>query len=391
MEDIITILNKLSPLEWILGSLLLFFFVVQLIFYLFYYLRPYRFWKKKKDAAIPDDLLPAISVIVTSKNSAKALEQNLPFIMDQDYPNFEVIVVNRGSTDDTDIVLKAAELKYPRFYHTYVPAESNGLNEKRLALTLGIKAAKNDFLLFTESYCKPCSNKWIKEFGKEFSQGKEVILGLCRLDIPKGTRMRGFMLYDNLIHHLKFLSMAILHKPYMGISRNIAYKKELFYNNKGYTSILNMDSGEDNLHIDKVAPKQKTGVLLSKESATETDNMNHISLGRTLKPGQILSRQIDNKYLGGKFTFETLSKNLFYLLLACIVILSILGNNIILAEFALALFLIRFVLQWRVINLNSRLFNAGRFHFNLPFYDILQPFSYTRSKKYTVGKYGTKG
>ncbi|WP_298652099.1 glycosyltransferase, partial [uncultured Proteiniphilum sp.] len=151
MDGLNTILHQFSLREWILGGTLLLCFLIQLFFYLFLYKRPYNYQKKKVDISVPDEQLPAISVIVTSKNSAEELERNLPFIMEQDYPDFEVIVVNRGSTDDTDMVLKAAEQKYSRLYHTYVPAEADGVNEKKLALTLGIKAAKNDFLLFTEA------------------------------------------------------------------------------------------------------------------------------------------------------------------------------------------------------------------------------------------------
>ena len=208
-------IDHLTSTEWILGSTLLCCFLVQLFFWLFFYKRPHSYQKKRGEISLPDEKLPAISVIVTSKNSAEELAQNLPFIIEQDYPDFEVIIVNRGSTDDTDMVLKAADQKYPRLYHTYVPAEADGINEKKLALTLGIKAAKNDYLLFTEAYCRPSSEHWIREFGKEFSQGKEVVLGFSRLEVPKKRVMRGFMLYDNLIFQLKFLSMALLGKPFM--------------------------------------------------------------------------------------------------------------------------------------------------------------------------------
>lgn len=378
------ILNQFTLIEWILGGTLLLCFLIQLFFWLFFYKRPYNYQKKRKEISVPDEALPAISVIVTSKNSAEELARNLPFIIEQDYPDFEVIVVNRGSTDDTDIVLKAAEQKYSRLYHTYVPAEADGVNEKKLALTLGIKAAKNDYLLFTEAYCKPCSEHWIKEYGKEFTQGKEVVLGFSRLEISRKTGLRGFILYDNLIHHLKFLSMAILRKPFMGIGRNLGYKKELFFKHKGYSPILNLEGGEDDLYINRIAPKKKTGVVLSRESLTETDSVKHFSTWRTLKSGYLYSKQYYKGFSFRLFGLETFSKYLFYLLFICTIILGVVTDNHILTVSVLLLFAIRYVVQWRVITLNSRLFDAGKYHINLPFYDIFQPLNNTRFRKYAT-------
>jgi len=378
------IIDQLTLTEWILGSTLLFCFLIQLFFWLFFYKRPYSYQKKRRETAVPEEMLPAISVIVTSKNSAEELAKNLPFIIEQDYPDFEVIVVNRGSTDDTDMVLKAAEQKYPRLYHTYVPAEADGINEKKLALTLGIKAAKNDYLLFTEAYCRPCSKQWIREYGKEFTQGKEVILGFSRLEIPKKTALRGFMLYDNLIHHLKFLSMAILRKPFMGIGRNLAYKKELFFKHKGYSPILNLEGGEDDLYINRIAPKKNTGVVLSRESMTETDSVKHFSTWRTLKSQYLYSKQYYRGFSFRLFGLETFSKYLFYLSLICAITLGVATGNHVLTAFSLLLFIIRYAIQWRIITLESRLFGAGKYHINLLFYDIFQPLNNTRFRRYAI-------
>lgn len=388
MDVLNSLFNQFTPTEWILGGTLLLCFLIQLFFLIFIYRRPYSYQKKKGEPSISDEALPSISVIVTSKNSAGELERNLPFILGQDYPDFEVIVVNSGSTDDTDMVLKAAELKYPRLYHTYVPAEADGgINEKKLALTLGIKAAKNDFLLFTEVYCKPCSEHWIKEFGKEFAQGKEVVLGFNRLEIPKKTSLRGFMLYDNLIHHLKFLSMAIRHRPFMGIGRNLAYKKELFFKNKGFSPVLNLEGGEDDIYINRIAPPKNTGVVLSKQSLTETGNILHFSEWRALKSRYLYSKQFYKGFSFRIFSLETFSKYLFYLLSIGGITLGILTPNYLLAGFALLLFIVRYIIQCRIITLNSRLFGAGKYHINLPFYDVFQPLNNIRFRKYAGGKY----
>jgi len=134
------------------------------------YKKPYSYQSKKGEATVSENDLPPVSVVIVSKNDSENLAKHLPAILNQEYPDFEVVVVNMGSTDETDMVLKRLEQSYDNLYHTYVPQEAEEWNEKKLALTLGIKAAKNTILLFTEPYCKPVSNRWIKEFAAEFAR-----------------------------------------------------------------------------------------------------------------------------------------------------------------------------------------------------------------------------
>src|SRR5690554_120608 len=114
MEFIFSYIAQFSIYEWIMGAFLLFFFLILLCYNLTVYRKPYKYEMKREEISVDDSNLPGISVIISSKNDSVQLEKNLPFILEQDYPNFEVIVVNCGSTDETDTVLKAASLKYPR-------------------------------------------------------------------------------------------------------------------------------------------------------------------------------------------------------------------------------------------------------------------------------------
>lgn len=376
------LLNQISLTEWIALGILLCCFLVQLFYYLFFYNRPYRYQKKKTDDIVVDDALPPVSVIVSSKNCADELERNLPHILEQDYPKFEVIVVNSGSTDETDMVLKAASLKYPNLYHTYVPDEADATHEKKLALTLGVKAAKYDCLLFTEAYCKPRSKNWIRNFGTEFLHGKEVVLGFNHLDIPPKTALRGFMLYDNLIFQLKFLSMAILRHPFMGNGKNLAYRKELFFKNKGFSPVLNWEGGEDDLYVNRIAPRKKTGVVVSKESITETDLVQHFHDWRSLKSGYLHSKKYYKGFSARIFGVETFSKYLFYILVVLAIVTGSVSGNYLFTAFALLLFFIRYAVQWNVIRSASQLFDTGKFHINLLLYDLFQPLNNAQFRRY---------
>ncbi len=283
MNFLLSSVFDFSIIDWIIVAALLLFFIIQFLFYFLLYRKPYSYQSKKGKISISENDLPSVSVVIVSKNDSENLAKHLPAIFNQDYPDFEVVVVNMGSTDETDMVLKRLEQTYNNLYHTYVPQEAEELNEKKLALTIGIKAAKNTILLFTEPYCQPASNQWIKEFAEEFAKGKEVVLGFCKLDIPKKVPMRRFIHYDNLIQGLKYLSMAIVHRPFMGIGRNMGYVRELFFRQKGFSSILNFEDGEDDLFINEIANGKNTGVVISPESMTISEVVTSFSVWRALK------------------------------------------------------------------------------------------------------------
>jgi len=382
MDHIYLLVSGLSLTELILGGALLFFFLLQVLFYLLVYNSPYRHHKKQQSASLQDDELPPISVIIPSKNNSEELAKNLPYIMEQDYPNFEVVVVNSGSTDETDMVLKAAALKYPHLYHTYVPDEAESVNEKKLALTIGIKAAKHEHLLFTEAYCKPCTPNWIREHGNAFAQNMDIILGFSRLTIGKKAGMRGFIRYDNFMHHIKFLSMALLKKPYMGIGRNLAYRKELFFRHKGFSSILHIDGGEDDLYINRIAPGVRTGVVLSPESMTEAHGIDSFFTWRSLKSKYLYTKQYYRGVAPRILSMESFTRYAFYLLFTSAVVMGLITGSLLLTGTALLLFLLRYGMQLWVINRASKLVDNTRYHINLLLYDLFHPFNNFRFRRY---------
>lgn len=383
--DINTFLSteiNFSIIEWsILGGLLL-FFIIQFLFYFLLFKKPYVYEKKRIIKSVPDTDLPPISVVIVSKNESENLATTLPFILEQDYPNFEVVVVNSGSTDETDMLLTGLKQKYPHLYYTYIPKEAERLNEKKLALTVGIKAAKNDILIFTEAFCKPVSDKWIREFAIEFINGKDIVLGFCKYNIPGKVPMKRFIQYDNLVHSLKYLSMAIARKPFMGIGKNMAYRKEYFFREKGFSSFLNIDGGEDDLFINGIANKNNTAVVISPDSFTESNVVNNFATWRFIKSKYLYTKQF---YKGARsfiFGWETFTKYSFYICLILAIQAGIHFNNFILLGIAILLFILRFCYQLFIINKNSKLFSSGVFHIDLLFLDIFQPFNNLRFRNW---------
>ena len=382
MEILLTYVESLSVVELALIVALLLFFILQILFSLVLFRKPQSYEKKRAVTMLSESELPGISVVITSKNNAFELEKNLPFFLNQNYPKYEVIVVNSGSTDDTDVLLKSAELKNPHLYHTFIPAGADEVNEKKLAITLGVKAAKYDYILFSESFCRPSSENWILEFGKEFTKGKEILLGYSRVIFSNKVKLRNFIQYDNLIHHLKFLSLTMAGKPFMGIGRNMAYKKELFFNNKGLYSVLGIDGGEDDLYINRISNKNNTWIVLSKDSITETDSVDSFSTWRSIKSKYLYTKQFYKGPANLILGFETFTKQSFYLILLLSVLFSVSSSNFILLGYSVLLLLLRFIIQLIVINKSSMIFNSKKFNINLLLFELIQPLSNLRFRRY---------
>ena len=374
--DIIYTLNNLPLYEYLLIGLYSLLFVTQLIYYLFLFRKPYRYLSKKKDDTtklLNAEDFPGITIIITAKNEAENLRANLPFILEQDYPNFQVVVVNNASTDSTEDVLNEFFNLYPsKLYVTYIPIDSEAINNKKLAITVGIKASKHNIVLFTEPDSKPLSNKWVYEYAKEFINGKDVVLGGFQLKINKSFFQK-IILFGNLSFGIKYLSMALIKKPYMGIERNMAYRKSLFYENKGFSSILNIEYGEDNLFINKIANKNNTAVIISPESMVESSIVDRLATWRTIKGKYLITK----KHLSGPeskiLTFEEISRYGFYFLFLSLFLIGLFHSSYGLILISIALFLIRYIVQLIVINKNSRLYNAGKYFLTIPFLDLLTP------------------
>lgn len=367
---------KLSVSEWIIIGVYLLFFVIQMLYYLLIFRKPYKYAtlnKESRDKKNNDKLeLPGISIIITAKNEDENLEKNLPYILNQDYPNFQVVVVNNGSTDETETVLNALSQNHTNLYHTYIPTESEVINHKKLALTLGIKAAKHDILLFTEPDTKPLSKKWVYEYAKEFMKGKKVVLGFCQLEL-KEHYSKKLIHFDNLFFGIKYLGMALSNKPYLGMERNMAYKKELFFQNKGFSSILNIEYGEDNLFINKVATKKNTSVVLSPDSMVVSNVIDRISTWRNIKAKYLITRKHLKGFKTRLLDIEIFSRYGFYSLFAFLTLIGILQSSIVLIGIAVLFYLLRYFMQMVIINKNSRLFNAGKFYFSLSLLDLIVP------------------
>lgn len=245
----------------ILGIIILF----QILYYFIVYGRVAFFKDNKLTTDEKQKYIPSVSVVMCVKDDAYNLEKKLPIILEQEYPNFEVVVVNDASKDETEYVLRVLQEIYPNLNVVNLYNNVNGFLGKKYPLSLGIKSAKNEIILLTESDTMPLNYNWITTMVKGFKQKKDIVLGFTNFE-QKPTFLNTLMHYENLTSAMNYLGNAILNNPYMGQGRNMAYKREFFFETGGFISQYNISVGDDDLFINKNANSKNTSVVLNKES-----------------------------------------------------------------------------------------------------------------------------
>jgi biofilm PGA synthesis N-glycosyltransferase PgaC len=252
------------PHHWILLALFLITFLYQTGLYLLVYNKVPQYHRK-----IGRAFKGKISVIICAKNEAENLRCFLPKVLRQDYPEFEVVVVNDSSTDDTEQVLMEMASQYGHLRYTSIPEDEKLKRGKKLALTIGLKAARFDHILLTDADCYPVSDQWIRKMASHFSARHRIVLGYGGYEKRMGL-LNILIRYETTFTAMQYLSFAILGKPYMGVGRNLAYQKALFFEKKGFAAHYHLASGDDDLFVNANATWENCVVEFSPISHTRS-------------------------------------------------------------------------------------------------------------------------
>ena len=260
VAELISFIEFKSWLDYViavyLGS-----FIIQLSYYLLIFVRT----AFHKTPQFRGKYAP-VSIIICAKNERDNLLEFLPLFLKQEYPTFEVIVVNDNSVDDTEDVLKAFTLQSKHLKIVNVPDSDRFFGSKKFALTLGIKAAQYDNVLLTDADCKPSSKNWAK-YMSQYQKDKSIVLGVGLYERKKGL-LNKLIRFETFYTALQYLSFSQAKLPYMGVGRNLGYQSKLFFNNKGFASHQHILSGDDDLFINEVANKRNTQIIIHKDGQT---------------------------------------------------------------------------------------------------------------------------
>jgi len=248
--------------------MIVFVFVAVSVIQILYYFGIFSFFVFSSDYAndVSEEL--PVSIIIAAKNETFNLKQNLPFYINQKHFKFELILINDHSTDDTLKVLQLFKEQNPQLDITIVNLKSDSRSgNKKNAITKGVEKAKYANLLFTDADCKPNSDKWISLMTDRLSK-KQLVLGYGAYQkIPKSW-LNKLIRFETLMTALQYFSYAKIGIPYMGVGRNLAYKKELFVKNNGFIAHQHIKSGDDDLFVNQVATKKNTAICYRKKAHT---------------------------------------------------------------------------------------------------------------------------
>lgn len=240
--------------------------LLQLVYYVFIFGK-FSFAKKQE---ITPKRLP-ISIIICAKNEEENIKRYFPNIVSQNYPDYEIVLIDDASSDETLALFESYEKEYANVKLVKVENNEAFWGNKKFALTLGIKAAKNEYLVFTNANCYPVSSDWLLQISSQFTKEKTIVLGYGAYEKVKNSFLNKIIRFDAVLTATQYFSWAKLGKPYMGIGRNLAYKKSEFFNVRGFMDHMKVRAGDDDLFINQAATSSNTAILFSGESFTYTE------------------------------------------------------------------------------------------------------------------------
>lgn len=250
-------------------TLLFYIFIVVILVQLFFYGFVFGQLSKHKTQSSSATNIP-ISVIICAKNEAENLQTFLPSIIAQEYPKFEIVLINDDSSDKTLEVMEGFKSQNSNIKIVDVKNIEAFWGNKKYALTLGIKAATHNHLLFTDADCQPLSKYWIREMSSQFSPSKTIVLGYGAYIKIKKSFLNKLIRFETFLTAVQYMSYAKLGQPYMGVGRNLAYTKTTFFEARGFMYHMNIRSGDDDLFVNQIADAKNTAISISKDSFTES-------------------------------------------------------------------------------------------------------------------------
>jgi len=303
-----------------------------------------------------------VSLIVCAKNEAENLQKHIPFWLNQTYSNYEIILINDASVDDTLEVMEHYAEQDSRIQIVNVKNNEAFWGNKKYALTLGIKRAKNDRLVFTDADCYPASEEWLSKMVANFSDKKQLILGYGAYERQPGF-LNKLIRFETLMTAVQYFSYAQAGTPYMGVGRNLGYTSRLFYEKNGFMSHIKVVSGDDDLFVNEAATAKNTAICVAPEAFTYSlpkekrekwihQKRRHYTTAKLYKPL--------HKFLLGLYYFANL---LFWVLSGIILFTS-------LWMFGLGIILSRFLIQYIIIGKAAGKLKEKDLIIFIPFFEL---------------------
>lgn len=231
-------------------------------------------WGLKKKTAAGSESLPPVSVVLTARNDAAWLKENLVYLLEQDYPDFEVVVVDYLSSDDTEFVLKLLKDYYPQLKVVPFKEDVNLFQGKKYPLSIGIKSAKNDILMLADPNCTPKNLLWLRGMVRGYNKDTQIVLGYC--GVKRSKNLLGCLQqYDALAYGAQYLGSALLGHPYTGSGRNLSYRRTFFFSQGAFIRHYDVADGSDDLFVYQNATRKNTAICIDSDACLAVEPRKH--------------------------------------------------------------------------------------------------------------------
>ena len=228
---------------------------------IYYYLRIYASLPKYKNDIKPQTgpSSPGISVIVPMEDDFLYIDETLPLMLTQNYDNYEVVIVYLGNNQEFAETLEMLSEAHPKLSTTRIKQHPLFPISNKMALNVGIKAAKYDYVVITTPDTRPLSSRWIPLMAKGFSKG-EIVLSYCGIEETKGLANK-IIRNSQLMCGTRLLSSAVKGMPYRGMLQNLGFAKHLYFENRGF-GFLNMNIGEEDLFMQRIFSPDNVSIVM---------------------------------------------------------------------------------------------------------------------------------
>ena len=235
-----------------------------LLVYYFGLFGPFVFRKEKSRTSNED--LPPISIVITAHNEAHHLVESLPVILTQEYPDYEVVLVNDNSQDEIEQLALELNNRYHHLHYVNMGSSRSTMEGRKFPFAIGIQAASNPTVVFTNSSCIPSSPFWLQHIASKFVRQKEVVLAHTTYQ-SRGGLLNKWLHYDALVNSVRAFSYTLAKMPVLADSHNLAFKRHLFFDNKEkFFALSRLPFGEDNIFINQVANGKMCDVAVDPEA-----------------------------------------------------------------------------------------------------------------------------
>ncbi len=320
-----------------------------------------------------------VSIIIAARNEAIRLESLLPVLLQQNYPDFEIIVADDRSVDGTGLLVKRMASSDNRLRYIRIEDTPDAIHGKKHALTRGINEAKNEWLLFLDADCVPVSDLWIQSMANAMLPDKDIVLAYSGFFAEKSA-VNALIRYDAAIIAMQYLGMASAGIPYMGVGRNLMYRKNIWERHAGFESHAHLSSGDDDLFVMQAANATNTAVAFHAEAITRSQAKTGFQLWRNQKLRHLSTSRKYSPHIAALLLVEPLTRVLF-------LIFTLTGFFVLPVSIALLLAILWFLRAGLLAIIQVKfLKKAGEDNFGLMalVFDVILPFVYLYFFSYQI-------